>query len=91
MNIYIIFDKVANTATECFVDMNLACAVRNLRATVETDKISRQLNRISRWDDSILYEIVFDGKDVKVTNKYDLHDVTKLPKEEEKKDEANSK
>lgn len=87
MKVYVIKDTVGNIVTETFTAVNLMCAVRDLRATVDTDRIRLNNSRLARWDDSILYEYTLDEKmEAKVTNTFVMKDITKLNEAENGKE-----
>lgn len=87
MKVYVIKDTVGSIVTETFTAVNLMCAVRDLRATVDTDRIRLNNSRLARWDDSILYEYTLDEKmEAKVTNTFVMKDITKLNEAENGKE-----
>lgn len=82
--LYVIKDNVGKTIVGCFTAVNMACAVRDLRASVTQMKLKSDLVTLNLWEDSVLYELssTEDFETWAVSGKYVMSDITQLPKEE---------
>lgn len=91
-HLYIIKDNLSGCITGSFTAVNLACAVRSLRANVDKLTLNKDLMTLSEWDDSVLYELTeMEDKTFKISNQFKLHDLTQLPEDKDNGKDKESK